>query len=205
MNDQAPIKKGRKYDQVLEGARDVFIREGYEGASVDQIAKDAGVSKATLYSYFTDKQALFAAVLTNECDGNAETLMSEEIMQLPVEESLHFIACGFLEFLFSEFSTEVFRLCMAETRRFPDTAREFYMSGPKSALDQLTTIFKSERFQQSLDIHDFDVAADQFLQLCRTDLLLRRLLGIVDTVSEEEINAVAKETVTTFLARYRRT
>lgn len=52
----AQIKKGRKFDQVLEGARVVFMRDGFEGASVDDIAREAGVSKATLYSYVPDKQ-----------------------------------------------------------------------------------------------------------------------------------------------------
>ena len=62
MNTHSPtIRKGRKFDQVLEGARSVFLADGFEGASVDQIAKVAGVSKATLYSYFPDKRLLFAA------------------------------------------------------------------------------------------------------------------------------------------------
>ena len=46
----AEIKKGRKFDQVLDGAREIFLRDGFEGASVDEIARAAGVSKATLYS-----------------------------------------------------------------------------------------------------------------------------------------------------------
>ena len=57
------IRKGRKYDQVLEGARIVFLRDGFEGASVDDIAREAGVSKATLYSYFASKEELFFAVI----------------------------------------------------------------------------------------------------------------------------------------------
>ena len=56
------IKRGRKYDQVIAGARDVFLAQGFEGASVDLIAREAGVSKATLYSYFPDKRILFIEV-----------------------------------------------------------------------------------------------------------------------------------------------
>ncbi|WP_372674886.1 TetR/AcrR family transcriptional regulator, partial [Aquicoccus sp.] len=53
---QAEINRsGRKFDQVLEGARKVFMADGFERASVDDIARAAGVSKATLYSYFPDK------------------------------------------------------------------------------------------------------------------------------------------------------
>jgi len=69
------IRKGRKFDQVLNGARAVFMRDGFEGASVDEIAKTAGVSKATLYSYFPDKRLLFAEVAKAECLRQAENAL----------------------------------------------------------------------------------------------------------------------------------
>ena len=58
---------GRKVSQVLDGARTVFLRDGFEGASVDDIARQAGVSKATLYNYFPDKRILFMEVAKAEC------------------------------------------------------------------------------------------------------------------------------------------
>lgn len=73
MNQPAAIpRKGRKYDQVLQGARDVFMAHGFEGASVDDIARKAGVSKATLYSYFPDKRLLFMEVARHGCARQAE-------------------------------------------------------------------------------------------------------------------------------------
>ena len=65
----AEIKKGRKFDQVLEGARRIFMRDGFEGASVDDIARSAEVSKATLYSYFPDKRILFSEVAHRHGEG----------------------------------------------------------------------------------------------------------------------------------------
>ena len=60
MNAPQPVvKQGRKWAEVLDGARTVFLRDGFEGASVDDIVREAGVSKATLYSYFPDKRLLF--------------------------------------------------------------------------------------------------------------------------------------------------
>ena len=75
MTDQSKtpkIRKGRKFDQVLEGARAIFMRDGFEGASVDDIAREAGVSKATLYSYFPDKRLLFMEVAKAECNRQAD-------------------------------------------------------------------------------------------------------------------------------------
>ncbi|WP_291737881.1 TetR/AcrR family transcriptional regulator, partial [Leisingera sp. F5] len=73
MNQQASVlRTGRKFDQVLAGAREVFLADGFEGASVDNIAKAAGVSKATLYSYFPDKRVLFMEVVRSVCVQQSE-------------------------------------------------------------------------------------------------------------------------------------
>ena len=67
MNDtQTIVRTGRKFDQVLRGAREVFLRDGFGGASMDDIARQARVSKATVYSYFPDKRHLFVEILTAE-------------------------------------------------------------------------------------------------------------------------------------------
>ena len=70
-----PVRKGRKYDQVIDGARKVFLKDGFEGASVDDIAKEAGVSKATLYSYFPDKRFHFMEVASSQCEVQADRAM----------------------------------------------------------------------------------------------------------------------------------
>ena len=71
MSQADQINRGRKFDQVLEGARTIFLRDGFDGASVDDIAKEAGVSKATLYSYFPDKRLMFVEVVVSDRTINA--------------------------------------------------------------------------------------------------------------------------------------
>ena len=80
------IRRGRKFDQVLAGAREVFLRDGFEGASVDDIAREAGVSKATLYSYFPDKRLLFQEVARAECRRAADEAEAMVDDQAPVAE-----------------------------------------------------------------------------------------------------------------------
>src|ERR1700747_1895688 len=55
-----------KRRQILEGARKIFMDLGFDGASMGEIAKAAGVSKGTLYVYFADKSALFEAIVEEE-------------------------------------------------------------------------------------------------------------------------------------------
>lgn len=204
MNAEPQIKKGRKYDQVIAGARDVFMREGFEGASVDVIAKDAGVSKATLYSYFADKQQLFLAVLQMECNLQQRASMDIEFQQREVPDALHHIAASMLEFLLSDSGLSIFRVCVAEAQRFPELGRAFYETGPRTALAQVAGYLQTDKARAALDIDDPLRAADLFMQLCRTDLMLRRLMGVSPVPTQAEIDAVAAEAVKTFVARYGR-
>ncbi|QBY02084.1 TetR/AcrR family transcriptional regulator [Rhodophyticola sp. CCM32] len=204
MNAETQIKKGRKYDQVIEGARAVFMREGFEGASVDVIARDAGVSKATLYSYFPDKQQLFLAVLQVQCDTQKQSSMDIETRQLPVAEALHHIATSMLSFILSEDGLAIFRVCVGEAKRFPELGRAFYETGPCAAMAQMSDFMQSDKAREMLDIDDPAQAADTFMQLCRTDLLLQRLMGVCPEPTAAQINEVAIEAVKTFMARYAR-
>lgn len=204
MNAEMQIKKGRKYDQVISGAREVFMREGFEGASVDEIARDAGVSKATLYSYFPDKQALFLAVLQGECDIQKRASMDIEFQQRSVPDALHHIASCMLSFFLSDEGLSIFRVCVAEAQRFPEIGRAFYDTGPRTAIAQLAGYLRSEKAAEVLDIDDPERAADTFMQLCRSDLMLRRLMGVASVPTPEEIDTEATEAVRTFMARFAR-
>lgn len=204
MNAETQIKKGRKFDQVLQGARAVFMREGYEGASVDEIARDAGVSKATLYSYFPDKQHLFMEVLRSECVTQSEVEVLFEQHGLSVEEKLSVICKKLLTFFLSDFGQDMFRVCVAEAKRFPELGTTFYETGPKVWGMKIAGFLSSPKAQAVLDIEDPHLAADQLAQLCRTDLLLKVLFGIEHNPSEQEVDRIADEAVRTFLARYRR-
>jgi len=204
MNAEPHIKKGRKYDQVIAGARDVFMREGFEGASVDVIARDAGVSKATLYSYFPDKQQLFMAVLRVECDLQQRAQMDIEFLQRDVPDALHHLAHTMLGLILSEPALAMFRVCVGEANRFPELGQAFYETGPRTAQRQVAEYLQTEKAAAFLDIENHMEAADTFMQLCRTDMMLKRLMGIGGRPSDKEINDRAAETVRTFLARFRR-
>ena len=90
--EDGEIRRGRKYDQVLDGARRIFLRDGFDGASVDDIAREAGVSKATLYSYFPDKRLLFTEICNSECRRQTAAAEAEMDYTAPVEGLLAFAA-----------------------------------------------------------------------------------------------------------------
>lgn len=196
------VTKGRKFDQVLEGARVVFMKDGFEGASVDDIAKTAGVSKATLYSYFSDKRLLFAEVAKFECRRQADNALEVVTTDSAPAEVLFQTGQRMIEFLTSEFGLSMFRICTAESGRFPELGQRFYESGPLLVRMRLVEYFQDAVAMGQLDITDFDLAADQFAELCKASLFPRLLCGITTSFTQEETDRVVNGAVAMFMARY---
>jgi len=196
------IKKGRKFDQVLDGARAVFMRDGFEGASVDEIAKEAGVSKATLYSYFPDKRLLFMEVAKTECRRQADTAIATIDMSQPPATVLYQTGTHMVRFFLSDFGQKVFRICVAETDRFPELGCEFYESGPAVVETTLCHYFDLAIARGELRIDDRVLAAHQFAELCKAQLFPRLVFGVQSKFSDSEIDKVIGGAVEMFVARY---
>lgn len=196
------IRTGRKFEQVLKGARQVFLADGFEGASVDDIAKAAGVSKATLYSYFPDKRMLFMEVARSECERQADEAVELVDFGAPPRQVLRFAGHKTIEILTSEFSQRIFRICVAESERFPDLGREFYQTGPMLGRARLGDYLRGSVARGELSIEDFDLAADQFIELCKVDIFPRMIFGIDTRFSQTEIDRIVDGAVDMFLARY---
>ncbi len=196
------IRKGRKYDQVLDGARTVFMKDGFEGASVDDIAKTAGVSKATLYSYFPDKRLLFAEVAKTECIRQADNALEVVTDDASPAEILYAAGSKMIEFFTSEFGLSMYRICTAESGRFPELGQRFYKSGPLLVRERLVQYFHEAVAKGELDITDFDLAADQFAELCKASFFPCLLCGLKTTFTQEETDRVLNGAVEMFLARH---
>jgi TetR/AcrR family transcriptional repressor of mexJK operon len=196
------VRKGRKFDQVLDGARTIFLRDGFDGASVDDIARAAGVSKATLYSYFPDKRLLFMEVAKAECRRQADETEALIDDRAPVAQVLRLAADRIIAFGMSDFGQGIFRICVAESDRFPALGHEFYHSGPMLIRQRLSRYLRLAADRGELAITDFDLAADQFTQLCKADLHDRLIFGMADCCTPKDVDRIANGAVEMFMARY---
>ena len=194
---------GRKVQQVLDGARRIFLRDGFEGASVDAIAREAGVSKATLYSYFADKRLLFMNVGKAECLRQREIALEGVDPDAPVEVVLTRASETMMEFICSEFGQRIFRICVGEAERFPELAREFYETGPLVMRGHLVAYLRGAvaRGELAIEEHEFVLAAEQFSELCKANIMQRILFGM-DVPTREERRRTIDGAVRMFLARY---
>ena len=196
------VKKGRKFDQVLDAACQIFLTDGFDRANMDDIAARAGVSKATVYSYFPDKRLLFMEAAKTEINRramDAETAIPEGT---PVALVLEFTARILSEFALSEFGKNLFRICISNVEEFPELGQMFFESGPEMALNRLADYFRDATEQGELNVDDPRFAAAQFVELCKADIFVRTMLGVPPEITKDQVEKVVKGAVEMFLARY---
>ena len=196
------IKHGRKWDQVLYGARKVFMRDGFEGGSVDDIVREAGVSKATLYSYFPDKRLLFLEVAKAECKSQSDAAIAQVEATGDIRQALTQAAGRMVRFFMSDVGMQVYRIVVAESQRFPEIGRDFYNSGPAMVRQMLAQFLTKAVEDGKLKIDDIDLAADQFPELCKAGLHIQMVLGLRESVTDEEIDRVIAGAVDMFVCKY---
>jgi AcrR family transcriptional regulator len=196
------VRHGRKFDQVLEGARKIFMRDGFERASVDDIAREAGVSKATIYAYFPDKQLLFLEVARRECHRQTEAAEAMVESDAPARVALTIAAEQIVTFLLSDFGQRMFRIVVGEGERFPGLGRQFYDFGPGLIHDRLVHHLRCHVANGQLAIEDFDLAADQFAQLCKATIHEKLIFGMAESITPDMTRRSVLGAVEMFLARY---
>lgn len=199
---QPEVRRGRKFDQVLEGARRVFLRDGFERASVDDIAREAGVSKATIYAYFPDKRLMFLEVARSECHRQTQEAEASIEGDAPVRTALTLAAERIVQFLMSDFGQRMFRIVVGEGERFPGLGREFHQYGPGLIHQRLVYHLGCYVESGALRIEDLDLAADQFAQLCKAGIHEKLIFGMADEIQADDSDRVVQGAVDMFMARY---
>ncbi len=197
-----PAPPSAKAEQVLQAAGRVFREQGYGSASMDAIARAAGVSKATLYAHFAGKDQLFAAIVGAECRRHSQTLTAPDIDRLDVREALGAIGRNFLELVLSAKARAIYRIVIAEAPRFPEVGRAFYASGPAVVLARLTDYLGAADARGTLSVEDPRLAAEQFIGMLMGPLHMRHLLGLTAEFGDRDPDQVVDAAVATFLAAY---
>jgi len=188
--------------EILRAARKVFIAKGFEAASMDAVARTAGVSKATVYAHFRSKSDLFAAIVAQVAGRLTGEIHSVMEARLPLRQALMRIGTEFLEVLVDPERVRIFRMMVAETDRFPELGRVFYRAGPLVMQDCLAAFLAEAAAEGKLVIEDSGLAARQLLSLIKSDLHLRCLFDSGTRPSSAECERQVEAAVETFLKAY---
>jgi AcrR family transcriptional regulator len=192
-----------KRRQIMEGGRKVFLARGFDGASMGEIAKAAGVSKGTLYVYFTSKEQLFEAIVHQECRAQAEGIFDLDPLDRDVEGVLTRLGNAYADFLCRKAATSRMRTVIAIADRMPEIGRRFYETGPALGIDALSRYLQTQVDAGVLAIDDCEIASAQFLDACQATLFKPAMFNIKPLPSAERIAYVVGIAVRVFLTAYR--
>lgn len=192
-----------KRRQILDGARSVFMAQGFDAASMGEIARSAGVSKGTLYVYFKNKEELFEAIAHEQCEVQAESVFTLDPADQDVEAALTRVGAGIVRLVCQPERASPLRTVIAIADRMPDIGRQFYETGPACGIAMLASYLAAQVAAGTLAIDDCEIAAAQFIDACQSTLFKPILFNFAPPPSDERIAHVVGIAVRTFLAAYR--
>jgi AcrR family transcriptional regulator len=191
-----------KRRQILDGARKVFMDLGFDGASMGEIARSAGVSKGTLYVYFADKNRLFEAIVEEEALEQGKVAFNFD-SERDVTTTLMEFGQAYIQLLCRPGGGSATRTVMAIAERMPEVGRRFYNNVVALTVARLAHYLEVRAGLGDLDLDDCQLAATQFMQMCQASLFMPFLFQAAPAPSAERIAEVVKSATRMFLAGYR--
>jgi AcrR family transcriptional regulator len=191
-----------KRKQILDGARRVFMKLGFDAASMNDVTREAGVSKGTLYVYFASKEELFAAMIESERAAFVASMRTALSEHGDVEAGLRDFGISFVAHMTDEKVISAMRTVLGVRDRMPVLCQRFF-NGPEN----LRTILREylQRYVETgqLVVDDIDLAAAQFLDLSSGSFFKFRLFGSMEHApSRPEVERVINGAIRVFMAAY---
>jgi AcrR family transcriptional regulator len=148
----------------LQGAREVFLNQGYEAASVNDVVRLAGGSLATLYAQFGNKEGLFLAVVQDQHERVTAAMTPECVDHLPLEKGLQAIGEKYLRAVLARENLAFFRLIVGEGRKFPQSVQRYLSVGGEKVRAVVTSYLEVAAPGYA---GDAGAAAGYFLEMLR--------------------------------------
>lgn len=205
--DQPPrisgdVRRGRpsdpgKHDAILDNARRMFTRLGFDRTSMDELAQHAGVSKATIYNHFDSKEALFDATferLLQALPPSAELIGGP---QGELSERLHAIGCALYRLATSPLMVDIQRMLILAHDTRSSGERSFWQQSIAPYQHAFSELLRAQAGDDQLAIDDFERATSQFFSLAASEPFIRLLMG--ETGEPGKATAHVDAAVRTFL------
>jgi AcrR family transcriptional regulator len=207
-SDSPPAKLGRpkrgtesaRADTLIGAATRVFLREGYESASIDKVATEAGVSTRTIYERFKNKAELLGAAIARLIDRDMATVIAPaELDKLPLKAALLLIGETLTGRARNPDSAALIRILAKEAQRFPELAARM-RGGAKLRVDSaIATFFRAQVARGNLSLADPDRAAVLFLQMVFAELQECLLFGSAADMAALDFDAHLSHVIDLFL------
>lgn len=186
---------------IQNAATKLFSELGFAATTMDKIAKEAGVSKQTLYSHFKNKDVLFTEAISIECAAYKMVDLVNDKLDNP-QQALTEIAYSFIEMLLSPDAVSLHRTCVAESITYPHVSRLFFEAGPQRMISELNKVMIELNRRGKLTIADTRIAAVQFLCLMKGEVKMQVDFNSESKLSASEVKAYIDSSVALFIRGY---
>jgi len=197
-------KPRAKEQEVLEVATAYFLKHGYQGASINAMARSSGISKESIYRYFSSKKQLFEAVMCRELAdyGNLLTRLSSTLSTMELRDALLTIAETVLGVATTERCLQLRRLIFEEARNSPDVGQHYYQIGPEHAYAVLENLFTQHRADS---LFETSVMSRHFIALIAWRIMLERECAVRPAPTKQQVREWAESSVGDFMKAFVRT
>lgn len=194
-------RQTKKQQEVLNVASEYFLSDGYQGTSINAMARESGISKESIYRYFSSKKELFEAVIDKELRAYRERLdfLNIEHESLPLADALTQIGESILQAITNDRVLALRRLVFQEAAQSPEIGQMYYEIGPEAAYRYLEKIFTSHLGEST---HDAATLAHSFIALLLHRLMLQRECRVIQAPSRDEISRHSAAITDEFLRLY---
>ncbi|MHC3124658.1 TetR/AcrR family transcriptional regulator [Acinetobacter sp. GN11] len=193
-------KANEKDQKILDAATKFFLTHGFSGTTTDMIQKEAGVSKATMYGCYKNKEVMFAAVIERQCTNMQEQIILVETKAENLRSALTEIGKTYLRFILSHSGLAFFRVCIAEAVRFPELSEKFFQVGPQRLANIIAGYLEKSAKNDEIELNSSsEIAANIFLSLLRSDAHLKCLTHPNFLISDSEISSWVEYAVDLFM------
>ena len=203
-----PGRSAVKRQSILSAGQQLFLTNGYQGTSMDQVASLAAVSKQTVYKHFGEKRELLFAIVTDALDSAAGSIRGRIAAladSADLEADLAALAGDYLRVVLQESVVQLRRLVIGEANRLPELARLYYEHAPLRTQGSLADAFTTLHERGVLDAPEPSLAAEHFAFLIVGRPIDQALFdGAPAVLADVDIDSYARAGVRVFLAAYRR-
>lgn len=188
---------------ILDAAKRLFPQRGYDGVSMEAIAAEAGVSKLTVYSHFSDKENLFAEAVKCRCEELLPTAVFEaDPGAAPIAAALRDIGLAFHALITSDEAVQLHRTLAARAMTDTGLAKRFYEAGPRRVIEALRGFLDRAHAAGILEVADSHRAAAHFFCLLKGEHHLQLIVGCCGKLGSRECRAHIDSVVELFVRAY---
>ena len=199
MSRSAGNRKPRKDQEILDVASEYFLAHGYSGTSISEMAREAGISKESIYRYFDSKEALFSAVIDRELTSYQASLKTTNPDLTDLRQSLLDLASTISTALNSDRVLSFRRLIFHQATVSSDVGLHYYEIGPLPAYHMLVELFEAHEHETEFDPERL---MEYFVAMVTHRLILERECRVRRLLTASQLKKQIEQTVDDFLKAF---